>query len=115
MKNFLLKGKKSYPPKLSKTCLFMLPEGAWLMSNTMHCWREPISRIDGEMKYRKWYKPIFFEQVSPLSEREEQWARIKKARVNHRHYHLFSSKEEGYIYFNGSDSYNDLKIQGVLP
>lgn len=94
------------PSKLSKACLFMLTEGFWLMSNTMHSWREPISRVDGEVKYRIWNEPIYLEQVSPLSQREEQWKRIKKARVNHRHFHLVSSKKEAYIYLNGTTSDN---------
>ena len=102
---------KPLPPKLSKKCLFMLPAGTWLMSNTMHCWRERISSKDDKVNYRTWYEPIYLEQVVPFSEREEQWRHIKQARVNHRHYHLCSSKEEAYFHLNGCDKYEDLKLQ----
>lgn len=39
-------------------------------------------------------KPVFDEPVAKISEREEQWKRIKAARVDQRLYHLLSSKKQ---------------------
>ena len=115
MKNKIqLKGIKSYPPKLSKTCLFMLPEGVWLMSNVLNHCMKSILTPDGEITSLTWYEPAYLEQVSPLMEREEQWARIKKEGVNHLLYHLFDSREQADIHLNSLESHNGCRLKAIL-
>jgi hypothetical protein len=63
--------------KLSKRFLMQLPEGMYLVSMT----------LNPDCSAR------FEEYVSPPSEREEQWKRIKKKGVDRRKCKIFRSKE----------------------
>ena len=64
--------------KLTKRFLMGLPEDVYLASNT----------------YIQKYKPVFAENVSPQTERNEQWERIVKSRVNQKLCEVFKTKKD---------------------
>ncbi|OGV67198.1 MAG: hypothetical protein A2283_06135 [Lentisphaerae bacterium RIFOXYA12_FULL_48_11] len=64
-------------PKLSKSFFFGLTEGVYLISNV------------GDK-----FKPSFAEPISSADKREEQWNRIKQARVDQQLCHVFVHKKD---------------------
>jgi hypothetical protein len=69
--------------KLSRKLLFSLPYGYCIMSNAFY------------NPNRKEVVPYFFENVSPLDDREFQWERIKGEKVNGKSFFIIPSQIAG--------------------
>lgn len=67
--------------KLTKEFFMQQREGNFLVSNV----------------YLMRHVPCFAEEISPLRDREQQWKRIVRARVNHRLCTIFRTQLDYYI------------------